>query len=135
MKHIVEYTLPYEHHVLVGIETDTPENAIATAEALFNEGTIWQDTTEVPLLFDDFEEDGDAGVPLEFKVVQTLGPDEPWPKGDASVQELRRRAEALHAAHLLVEAYRRGEESGGSIDWADLDRAHEAALRAVNETS
>jgi hypothetical protein len=30
-----------------------------------------------------------------------------------------------------VEAYKRGEASSGSVDWEDLDRAHEKALLAL----
>lgn len=38
---------------------------------------------------------------------------------------------ALNACRLLVEAYRRGAADGGSIDWSDVDDAHEAARVAL----
>jgi hypothetical protein len=85
---VVQYELPYTHRVQVGIEAETPEQAIAKAQALFDAGDIWDDTPDVPLLLDDYEEDGDAGVPLEFTIEQELIDGEPWPERDASVLQL-----------------------------------------------
>jgi hypothetical protein len=85
---VVQYELPYTHRVQVGIEAETPEQAIAKAQALFDAGDIWDDTPDVPLLLDDYEEDGDAGVPLEFTIEQELIDGEPWPERDASALQL-----------------------------------------------
>ena len=128
MKYVVQYTLPYEHRVMVGIEADSSDEAVRKAESLFDAGDIWQDTAAVPLLFDDYEEAGDSS--LHFTVEQELANEAPWPEADASVRALRRRDAAFLASRLLVEAYRRGEARCGSIDWEDLDQAYQAALRA-----
>lgn len=58
MKYVILCTLPYEHLVMVGIDAETPEAATAKAEKLFDDGEIWQDTAEAPLLYDGYEEDG-----------------------------------------------------------------------------
>lgn len=37
---------------------------------------------------------------------------------------------ALASSQLLVDAYKQGEGHGGSMDWDDVDQAHEQALIA-----
>lgn len=38
---------------------------------------------------------------------------------------------AMTAAALLVRAYEAGKLAGGSVEWSDVDDAHEAARRAL----
>lgn len=126
-RYIVQYRLDYEHRVQVGIEADSPEAAIEQAETAFNNATLWDDTERMPLLFDDYEETD--GQPLIFEIVAQV---DAWPEPESSVLHHRREAAAMRACALLVDAYRHGQESGGSIAWEDLDEAHAAALEALD---
>lgn len=86
MRYIIQYALPYEHRVMVGIDVESRDAAIAKADELFDHGDIWQDSAEVPLLYDDFLEKGDAGIPREFIVESEVTGD--WPD---IVSNVRRR--------------------------------------------
>ena len=126
-RYIVQYVLDYQHRVQVGIHAASPEAATEKAQAAFDTATLWDDTVRMPLLFDDYEETD--GQPLIFEVVAQV---DAWPEPESSVLRQRREAAAMRACALLVEAYRRGEESGGSIAWEDLDEAHAVALDALD---
>lgn len=132
-KHIVQYEIKHVHRVQVGIEAATPEEAAAKAEVMFDDLTLWDDTGEVPLLMDEFEEAEDDGSALEFTVVQTLAEDDPYPAPDASVVAMRRNDAARLCAEIIFNAYQRGKDNGGRIDWSDIDLAYEQALKAFGE--
>lgn len=85
--YVVEYELPYSHRVQVGVYADSAETAGQKAEQAFNDGAIWDDTPEMPLLYDDFEETSDAGVALTFNVVEQC---EVFPEPDGCVTAIRR---------------------------------------------
>ncbi|TCJ15207.1 hypothetical protein EZJ19_07820 [Parasulfuritortus cantonensis] len=127
---IVEYTLPYRHRVQVGIPSTDDEEATGIAQAAFEAGTIWDDTQEMPLLYDDFEEE-DSG--LEFVVVATV---EIWPAPDASVLQKRREASAVAACRSLVAAMRLREQADVPPDDVDraLTEAYNLAMSALGGT-
>jgi hypothetical protein len=134
MKYIVQYTLPYDHIVRVGIEADTPDKAIAKASKLFDEGSIWDDTEDSPLLLDDFYENSDAGVPLEFTIESEVTGT--WQDPDGSVITIRQNANALKACRLLVMAYEKycNQDSvvKNNITISELFDAYKYASAAVN---
>ena len=103
-KYVVKYTLSYLHRVEVGIEADDPDKAVEQAEQLFDDGNIWDDTPACPLLFDDFEEDPGAGIPLTFEIEQTITDGDGFPEPDASVKQLRADSNARSAASALIAA-------------------------------
>lgn len=132
-KFIVEYELPYTHVVGVGIEAPTAEAACEKAEHLFNNGSLLDNTKDCPVLSDAYLEDGDAGVPIEFRAT----PVEEYPAPDASVQEAQGHAAAIEALKVLCQGYKAGEESyNGEMAWEDLNQAYEqadTALRLLGE--
>jgi len=85
-RYVVEYELPYSHRVQVGVFAKDSESALKQAEAAFDEGTLWEDTQEMPLLYDDYEQDGNAGAALVFRFVdQVVG----FPEPDCSVRTIK----------------------------------------------
>lgn len=92
MKYLVKYALPYVHHVVVGIEADSAEDARAKAEVAFDSGDIWDNTPTMPLLHDSYEEGmlgGGESPPLEFEVKQHDAPEFPVPHGPFMIPEYR----------------------------------------------
>ena len=127
MKHkfVVSYQLDYVHSVSVGIEAHNQAEAQQIAEQAFNEAVIWDDTETLPLLSDEYYESGDERMVWECELV------EQFPETDHSVQRLKQEQAAFRVCRGLIEAYQRGEASGGSIDWEDLDLLLPLALEAV----
>ncbi|MDA8120234.1 MAG: hypothetical protein M0Z85_09415 [Gammaproteobacteria bacterium] len=130
-KFVVEYELPYTHVVSVGIEAPTAEAACKKAEDLFNNGSLLDNTKDCPVLSDEYLEDGDAGVPIEFRVT----PVEAYPSPDALVQKDQGYAAAIAALKVLCQAYKAGEKTS-EVAWEDLNQAYEeadTALRLLGE--
>lgn len=121
-KFAVTYTLPYAHRVIVGVQASSAEAAVRVARRAFDAGSIWDDTTSMPLLSDEYIEQ-DALLEFSAEPVEAF-------KADCTVEEGRRVEAARQACLLLVRAYAAAETSGGSVDWADIDAAHALALRA-----
>lgn len=124
-RYVVEYQLDYKHRVQVGVMAGTADEAQELAKQAFDAGAIWDDTAEMPLLFDDYEEDGDG--PLLFQVVATV---KEWPAPDASVAALRRNGAAMLCARFLVDAVNAAMREGKQVDW---NKAYGAALAAVGQ--
>lgn len=128
-KFVVSYVLDYVHQVSVGIEAQDQEEALQIAEQAFNDALIWDNTETMPLLSDDYVESGDEAMVWACDQVER------FPEPDHSVRQLNREQAAFRVCHGLVEAYQRGEASGGSIDWEDLDQLIPVALAALDKKS
>ncbi|PQV44120.1 hypothetical protein [Paraburkholderia sp. BL21I4N1] len=93
---MVGYTLDYAHRVVVGVRAASAEAACAIVRTAFDAGTLWDDTPDMPLLYDDYEElDGQV---LDFDATAVPA----WAAAHASVRQVR-----LHAAAERLLAFAR----------------------------
>lgn len=93
---VVEYSIPYEHIVQVGVIAHNADHAVMIATNAFDGGTIWDDE-DLPLLSDTYEEQG--GRALSFTAVQV----ENFPRPDVSIEIDRRHRHSLQMLELLNE--------------------------------
>ena len=94
MKHfVVGYSIPHDHVVDVGIKASSRQAAIRKAKKHFEDGTLWDDTRDMPLLRDEMSE-ADGGSTLEFEAVEV----KEFPLPDVTAQTLN----IENAAHALV---------------------------------
>jgi hypothetical protein len=128
-KFIVSYELDYIHRVSVGISAHDQTEAQQLAEQAFNEALIWDDTETMPLLSDNYYESGDEPMAWECEAV------EHYPEPDHSVRQLKKEQAAFQVCRGVIEAYQRGEVSGASVDWEDLDRLIPLVLEALDKQS
>jgi hypothetical protein len=95
---VVEYELNYVHRVVVGIMAADGSSAVEAAQAAFDAGTIWDNSDDIPLLYDDFEEED--GNKLEFTARRV----DRFPTPDSSLKEVQRREIAFSVCRFLVAA-------------------------------
>ena len=124
-KFVVSYEIDYIHRVSVGIEALDQAEAQQIAEQAFNDALIWDDSETMPLLSDEYYESGDERIAWECEQVER------YPEPDHSVRQLKKEQAAFRVCRGLIEAYQRGETSGRSIDWEDLEQLLPVALQAL----
>jgi hypothetical protein len=133
-KFLVEYELPYVHLVRVGIQAKSEESAILIANQAFTDCTLWDNTPEMPLLYDDYEETGDSGDVLEFKVV---GEYQEWHEPEVCVKIIERDAAARRACEHLIAAYECSNSASvrEALFQSALEEAHVAMPNLSASTS
>lgn len=98
----VSYSIRHVHDVTVGIRAHTGSEAIRRAKAAFDAGTLWDDTPDMPLLQDDFEEEDDGRV-LTFEAERV----DAWCAPSSAVSAFRKQSCAeglLRRFHQAVDA-------------------------------
>jgi hypothetical protein len=95
-KFAVSYTIDYTHRVIVGVTASDAPAAEKIASDAFDEGSIWNNTENMPLLFDDYEEVPDETLCFFSEEVSD------FPKPDSSVKELKKREFAFYACQALL---------------------------------
>ena len=126
-KYVVEYQLPYVHYVQVGVMAESLEASIKASQAAFDLGTIWNNTPNMPLLADLYDEASNSSEPfqpLKFEAEEV----EEWPEPDATVRQIERENAAMETCRLLLQAYEH-QESG---DVTFLAAARELAIAALS---
>lgn len=124
-KFVIEYELPYTHIVRVGIQAENEVAAIEVAQRRFDDGTLWDNAPQTPLLYDDFEETD--GSSLEFRVVAEC---DEWPEPDSSVKAIHEDAAAKRACERLIEAFDCSGERRDELLRYALDEARVATGRS-----
>jgi hypothetical protein len=95
-KFAVSYTIDYQHRVVVGVSALNTESAIEISSKAFDEGVIWDDTPDMPLLFDDYEEV--ESETLQFSAEEIRA----FPEPDSSVKQLMANQFAFYCAQALL---------------------------------
>ncbi len=95
-KFAVSYEIDYTHRVVVGITALDAKTAKKLASDAFDAGVIWDNTQEMPLLFDDYEEvEGETLVYIAQEVPE-------FPEPDASVKAIMQKEFAFKACQALL---------------------------------
>ena len=92
----VSYAIDYQHRVVVGVTAPDSKSALEIASNAFDQGAIWDNTPEMPLLFDDYEEV--EGETLRFDSEEVSE----FPEPDSSVIEIKRKEFAFYACQALL---------------------------------
>jgi hypothetical protein len=95
-KFIVTYEINYVHRVQVGFLATDKDAAILSAKEAFDNGTIWDDTHEMPLLYDQYIEVGDDSLTFSAEPVSD------FPEPDESIIDIRRKEQAFTDCDSLL---------------------------------
>lgn len=134
-KYIFQYSLPWRHVVTFGVysKAGDDELALEAAQDVLDSGDLWapehRQREDCYLIEDTYYEDDSRGESLDIEPMGELDEGVPWPERGLSVKQDRVNHLALKVVQMMIEAYDRGEENGGSVDWEDLNEVYATALR------
>jgi hypothetical protein len=95
-KFAATYEIDYTHRVVVGVTAPDAETAKQLASNAFDEGTIWNDTEDMPLLFDDYEEVNDETLLFSAEEISE------FPEPDSSVKAIKQKEFAFYVCQALL---------------------------------
>jgi len=110
-KFAVTYEIDYTHRVVVGVAAPDAETAKQLASDAFDEGSIWDNTEEMLLLFDDYEEVDDETLLFSAEEVSE------FPEPDSSVKAIKQKEFAFYACQSMLAG--------------QLDSARDFAMKAM----
>lgn len=123
----VSYSLPYRHYVTIGVEANDAASAVEKVQAAFDDATLWDDLPHMPILDDEYVEDGDAGEALGFDCEEVKA----LVVRPSMLYERCSRAAQLACA-ALIDAFAHRARSD-PVTWCDIEAAYALALQACGK--
>lgn len=124
---VVSYSISHDHIVEVGIKASSSQAAIRKAKKYFDDGSLWDNTSDMPLLRDEMSE-VDNGSTLEFDATEV----KEFPQPDVTAQGLLMEVAARELVRGI--ACRQVNKLADIINKAKEIAGHETGLWQPDES-